>query len=123
MTDISYTNALIFGAGQVGMTLMEQLVEQGVRVTLVNRSGRVKEALPAGVKILAADITEPAQVAKAGPSCGGRLCHCPARIYGMAGKMASAGPEYYRRDGADRHTPGLCGQSLYVRSHWGRTYP
>jgi Trk K+ transport system NAD-binding subunit len=34
--------AVIFGAGQVGMTLMAQLAAQGVQVTLVNRSGRVR---------------------------------------------------------------------------------
>ncbi|MCB0149633.1 MAG: NAD-binding protein, partial [Caldilineaceae bacterium] len=53
----------IFGAGQVGMTLMEQLAVEGVQVTLVNRSGKVKEALPADVTVVAGDLTDPATVA------------------------------------------------------------
>ena len=32
MASLTYTKATIFGAGQVGMTLMEQLVQQGVDV-------------------------------------------------------------------------------------------
>ena len=64
MTPFSYTHAVIFGAGQVGMTLMAQLAAEGVQVTLVNRSGKVKRALPAGVTIVAGDLTDPATVAR-----------------------------------------------------------
>ncbi|HRW50537.1 MAG TPA: NAD-dependent epimerase/dehydratase family protein [Caldilinea sp.] len=64
MAPFSYSNAVIFGAGQVGMTLMEQLAVEGVQVTLVNRSGKVKEALPAGVTVVAGDLTDPATVAR-----------------------------------------------------------
>ena len=64
MTSQTYTNATIFGAGQVGMTLMEQLVQQGVLVTLVNRRGQVSEPLPAGAGIVAGDLTDSNTVAR-----------------------------------------------------------
>lgn len=64
MSAISYTNVTIFGAGQVGMTLMEQLVQKGVAVTLVNRRGQVNEPLPAGATVVAGDLTDPATVAR-----------------------------------------------------------
>ena len=64
MTSLSYTKAVIFGAGQVGMTLMEQLVQQGVAVTLVNRRGQVSEALPDGAAIVAGDLTDAGTVAR-----------------------------------------------------------
>lgn len=63
MTSLTYTKATIFGAGQVGMTLMEQLVQQGVAVTLVNRRGQVSEPLPPGAVIVAADLTAASTVA------------------------------------------------------------
>ena len=59
-----YSKAVIFGAGQVGMTLMEQLVAKGVAVTLVSRRGQVNEPLPAGATIVAGDVGDPATVAK-----------------------------------------------------------
>ena len=64
MTSLAYSRAIIFGAGQVGMTLMEQLVQQGVAVTLVNRRGQVSEPLPAGATVVAGDLTDPATVAR-----------------------------------------------------------
>jgi nucleoside-diphosphate-sugar epimerase len=64
MSTIPYTRATLFGAGQVGMTLMEQLVQKGVTVTLVNRRGQVNEPLPAGVTVVAGDLTDPATVAR-----------------------------------------------------------
>jgi nucleoside-diphosphate-sugar epimerase len=64
MSMISYTNAMIFGAGQVGLNVMQQLAHEGVQVTLVNRSGKVTEALPANVHVVAGDLTDPATVAR-----------------------------------------------------------
>lgn len=64
MSSITYTRATIFGAGQVGMTLMEQLASQGIAVTLVNRRGAVAEALPAGVHIVAGDLNDASTVTK-----------------------------------------------------------
>lgn len=46
------------------MTLMEQIAAEGVQVTLVNRSGKVKETLPAGVSVVAGDLTDAATVAR-----------------------------------------------------------
>ncbi len=60
MSTFAYTHATIFGAGQVGMTLMEQLVASDVQVTLVNRRGRVAESLPAGARVVAGDLIDPA---------------------------------------------------------------
>lgn len=53
---------VIFGVGPLGMAVMDELAAQGQTVVLVNRSGKVKEALPAGVTTVAADLNEPAQV-------------------------------------------------------------
>jgi nucleoside-diphosphate-sugar epimerase len=64
MTPITYSKATIFGAGQVGMTLMEQLTAQGIDVTLVNRRGEVAEPLPHGARIVAGDLTDSATVAR-----------------------------------------------------------
>lgn len=64
MTTLNYTRATIFGAGQVGMTLMEQLVQCGVAVTLVNRRGQSEETLPAGATITAGDLTDAANVTR-----------------------------------------------------------
>jgi nucleoside-diphosphate-sugar epimerase len=66
MTSYTYTysHATIFGAGQVGMTLMEQLTQSGVTVRLVNRRGAVDEKLPPSVTIVAGDLTDPANVAR-----------------------------------------------------------
>lgn len=64
MSTIPDTNAVIFGAGQVGLTLMTQLAATDVQVTLVNRSGRVQETLPASVRVVAGDLTDAATVAR-----------------------------------------------------------
>ena len=64
MSTFNYTNAVIFGAGQVGMHLMAQLAAEGVAVTLVNRSGRTAETLPANVYVVAGDLTDAATVAR-----------------------------------------------------------
>lgn len=56
--------AVIFGAGQVGLTLAEQLTQQGTAVTLVSRRGRTDEPLPAGASIVSGDVNDPAAVAR-----------------------------------------------------------
>ncbi|MFN2107905.1 MAG: SDR family oxidoreductase [Candidatus Promineifilaceae bacterium] len=53
---------VILGTGQLGLAIMDELVAQGEQVKLVNRSGRVSEALPAGVTLETADLNDPAQV-------------------------------------------------------------
>ena len=54
---------IIFGSGQLGLAIMDELVAQGKPVTVVNRSGQLKEALPEGVALRQADLNDPAQVA------------------------------------------------------------
>jgi nucleoside-diphosphate-sugar epimerase len=58
-------NHIIFGSGQLGLAIMDELVAQGKRVTIVNRSGQVNETLPDNVTLLQADLTDPDQVASA----------------------------------------------------------
>lgn len=49
---------VIFGSGPVGMAILDELHKQGVSVRLVNRSGKTKEALPAGVELLRGDVAD-----------------------------------------------------------------
>ena len=54
---------VILGTGQLGLAIMDELLAQGYLVKLVNRSGRVTEALPEGVTLVTADANDPDQVA------------------------------------------------------------
>lgn len=56
---------VIFGTGPVGMAVMDELVRQGTRVRMVNRSGKTAEPLPAGVELLSGNVAEPAFAVKA----------------------------------------------------------
>ncbi|MCA9980820.1 MAG: NAD-dependent epimerase/dehydratase family protein [Anaerolineales bacterium] len=56
--------AVVFGTGPLGLAVMEELVARGRTVRMVNRRGRVDEALPAGVSVVAADATDAEQVAR-----------------------------------------------------------
>ncbi|MEM8529891.1 MAG: NAD-dependent epimerase/dehydratase family protein [Chloroflexota bacterium] len=56
---------VILGAGQLGLAVMDELVARGASVKLVNRSGKIDEPLPEQVELVAADITQPEQVAVA----------------------------------------------------------
>jgi nucleoside-diphosphate-sugar epimerase len=51
------TRHVVFGTGQVGRHVVEQLVSHGIEVTAVNRSGRGDIA---GAQIVAGDATDPA---------------------------------------------------------------
>ncbi len=64
---------VIFGAGPLGMAVLEELVQAGRRVRLVSRSGKAE--VPAGVEVFAADASDPLQAAKA---CEGAavVYHC-----------------------------------------------
>ncbi len=53
---------VIFGTGPLGLAVMDVLVAEGKAVTLVNRSGRISEALPAGVQVVKANAVNPAEV-------------------------------------------------------------
>ncbi|MDQ3250641.1 MAG: NAD-dependent epimerase/dehydratase family protein [Chloroflexota bacterium] len=62
MSNQKTAKQVIFGTGPLALAVMDQLATQGKPVTLVNRSGKLNAALPAGVTIAAADATDPAQV-------------------------------------------------------------
>jgi len=55
------TRHVVFGTGQVGRHVVEQLVSHGIEVTAVNRSGRGDIA---GAQIVAGDATDPAFTSK-----------------------------------------------------------
>jgi nucleoside-diphosphate-sugar epimerase len=55
---------VILGTGQLGLAVMDELVAQGKPVRMVNRRGSVGETLPPGVQVVAADLTDPANVAR-----------------------------------------------------------
>ncbi len=64
---------VIFGAGPVGLTLAEVLLEQGKQVRVVTRSGK---AAPAGAEAAAADITDNSKAIE--------LCQGASAIYHCA---------------------------------------
>lgn len=53
---------VIFGTGPLGQWVMAELVDQKKPVTLVNRSGAIRQKLPDQVTITAGDATEPDSV-------------------------------------------------------------
>ena len=56
---------VIFGTGPLGLSIMDALVVNGsTDITLVNRSGKVGESLPAGVTVVQGDVTKPDDVAR-----------------------------------------------------------
>jgi len=52
---------VVFGAGPVGRSVMEELVRQGKPVRVVSRSGSMDE-VPQGVELVAADLYDLASV-------------------------------------------------------------
>jgi nucleoside-diphosphate-sugar epimerase len=54
---------VILGTGPLGLAIMRTLVAQGQPVRMVNRSGKAN--VPAGITLMAADITNPAQAREA----------------------------------------------------------
>lgn len=62
---------VIFGTGPVGLAVMDELLNRGKQVCMVNRSGRA--AAPAGVRIVAGDATDPAFTRQ--------ICHGAAVVY------------------------------------------
>lgn len=63
MASMNAEKNVVFGAGPLGLSVMDELVSRGRQVTIVSRSGHVDETLPPGVALVAADATDPAQVA------------------------------------------------------------
>lgn len=76
MTHKQTTPVVIFGTGPLGLSVMDELIGRGhTHITLVNRTGRLGEPLPAGVQVMAADATDPAQVAAVGQDAA-VVFHC-----------------------------------------------
>ncbi|HEY4871190.1 MAG TPA: NAD-dependent epimerase/dehydratase family protein [Candidatus Dormibacteraeota bacterium] len=70
---------VVFGTGPLGLAVARQLMSSGLRVRLVNRSGKVDA--PKGVEVVAADVTDPVV---AGRVCDGAavVFHCASGPYG-----------------------------------------
>lgn len=49
---------VVFGTGPAGTTLADELLARGRRVLLVNRSGQLPDAVPAGVELVAGDAAD-----------------------------------------------------------------
>ena len=52
---------VVLGTGAIGRAIMEELIERGKSVRMVNRSGKMDEA-PAGVEVVASDLYDRAKV-------------------------------------------------------------
>ena len=52
---------VVLGTGAIGRAIMEELVNRGESVRMVNRSGKMKE-VPARVEVIAADLYDQAKV-------------------------------------------------------------
>jgi nucleoside-diphosphate-sugar epimerase len=76
---------VIFGAGPVGMAVMEALVSRGQRVRLVNRSGRANA--PEGVELAAGDATDPATTRD--------LCRGAAVVYNCTNPPYTKWPDLF----------------------------
>ena len=55
---------VVFGTGAVGRSIMEELIQRGKTIRMVNRSGKMTAA-PEGVELMAADLYDPVQVQEA----------------------------------------------------------
>ncbi len=76
---------VVFGAGPVGMAVMEALVSRGRRVRLVNRRGRA--SAPEGVELAAGDATDPATTRE--------LCRGAAVVYNCTNPPYTKWPEMF----------------------------
>lgn len=115
---------VIFGTGPLGLAVMDELVARRQTVVLVNRAGRLGEALPAGVSLRAADATDPRQVAAA---CAGAeaayLCamppytawpeQFPPLIAGVIGGLAGSGTRLIYGDNLYMYGPKVAGGRLH----------
>lgn len=63
MSELQVEKNVIFGTGPLGLAVMDELLARERQVVLVNRSGTLDEALPAGVILRAGDARDPDNVA------------------------------------------------------------
>jgi nucleoside-diphosphate-sugar epimerase len=80
---MSEGQAVVLGAGPVGSALVARLVSDGVQTRVVTRSGQA--VAPAGVEVVAADISDPAQAIKA--------CAGASVVYSCVGLSYQGWPE------------------------------
>ncbi len=69
---------VVFGAGALGLAVARRLRAAGARVRLVSRAGRA--AVPEGVQVAAADLTDPTAAGRAGQDAA-VVYHCAATPY------------------------------------------
>ena len=55
-------NNIVFGTGPLGLWVAQVLIEQGKMVTVVNRSGKIRNKTPDEIKVVAGDANDPAIV-------------------------------------------------------------
>jgi nucleoside-diphosphate-sugar epimerase len=53
---------VVLGTGQLGQSVMRELVQRGACVRMVSRSGKLPGPLPAGVELMPADLYQPDEV-------------------------------------------------------------
>jgi nucleoside-diphosphate-sugar epimerase len=87
MNNLSNDYHVIFGAGPVGLALMTELVSQGKRVRIVNRSGVLRQAVPSGVELVRGDATD--------PSATRSLCQGAAVVYNCTNAPYTEWPEKF----------------------------
>jgi nucleoside-diphosphate-sugar epimerase len=71
---------VIFGAGPVGAAAAHTLLEKGLRVRMVSRSGKKPDGLPAGIEVRAADALSAEQVV-ASTEGATHIYHCANVLY------------------------------------------
>jgi nucleoside-diphosphate-sugar epimerase len=107
-------SAVVLGAGPVGVALVERLVTDGVETRVVTRSGQAK--VPAGVNVVAADISKSEQAIEAcadasvvyscvGLSYQGWPEKWPAMMAGMLDGAEAAGARFIFMDNCYMYGP------------------
>ena len=76
---------VVFGTGPVGLAVMDELVAKGVRVRMVNRSGKAK--IPQGVDIRGVDATDPARTRE--------VCNGASVVYSCLNAPYNKWPEMF----------------------------
>jgi uncharacterized protein YbjT (DUF2867 family) len=74
---------VILGTGAIGRATAEELIRRRKSVRMVNRSGIMAEA-PAGVEVVASDLSDPAKVHEVTQGAQVGLSGFPAELQPMA---------------------------------------
>ncbi|MBI9098124.1 MAG: NAD-dependent epimerase/dehydratase family protein [Spirochaetaceae bacterium] len=81
------TKQIIMGTGPLGLAIMDELLSRDQPVTLISRSGKVREKLPSTVELLSGDISDPHQVKN--------LCTGAEKVYFCAMPPYTRWPEEF----------------------------